>query len=99
MSDPLPTDKESLSEIAKMRDELDRLREFKRKVDEWMFPTSYIKLFLREFDAAKTPTSDFEACARSGLTAVVYRCVELCASSVVKEEAEKIRKMLPVLPR
>jgi len=87
--------REGLDEIAKMRAELDELRAFKRRVDEWMYPTSYYKLFMREFEAAKSPTSDFEVCARAGLTACIYRCVELCASTVGGEDRERIRKMLP----
>lgn len=92
MSEP---GEEGLDEISKMRAELDRLREFERHVKEWMYPVSYYNLFMREYNDAKSPTSSQETCIRAGLQACIYRCIELCASSVTKEEREKIRKMLP----
>ena len=87
--------RETVNEIAKMRAELDELRAFKRRVDEWMYPTSYYKLFVREFEAAKSPTSSVETCTRAGLQACIYRCIELCANCVSGDERAKVRKMLP----
>lgn len=91
-----PTDnRETLNEIEKMRAELETLRAFKQRVEEWMYPVSYYKLFMREFNDAKSPTSDMEHCVRAGLQACIYRCIELCANCVQGEERAKVRKMLP----
>ncbi len=92
MSEP---GKETLSEIEAMRAELARLTEFEQRVKSWTLPQSFYALFMHEYAGAKSPTATVESCTRAALSACVYRAFKLAEGAVSKEEAEKIRSLLP----
>lgn len=81
--------------VEELRAELDRLKEFERRIKGWTDPVAFYPLFMREYADAKGPTATVESCTRAALTACIYRAFKLCEGAVSKEEAEKIKVFLP----